>query len=300
MLLACAAAAMVTVFPGSSASTAGETPAELFSYHVRVVRVDEMAPAGPDPPAKRRAPFVIPIAGLWWEDEQLTAIADAVGGMNAQSVASYLIRGDGDGHTRFERTITAEEQNVSLSLRARLIDDGSEKPGSSYEASHELSLVLRKTAPRRALAEAILLARGERTVALAARAPSPPAWIVLAVTALDASAFARFGARDPVVSGARGIEPPRIVRQVEAALPATARHARRSGLVTLRVIVDEHGVPHAPIVVDAPSRGEDLAAAAAQAALHRRYTPALQSGQPVPAFVTEKFYFAPRTTPPQR
>ena len=78
----------------------------------------------------------------------------------------------------------------------------------------------------------------------------------------------------------------------EPVYPERARKRREGGVVVLKVLVNEMGrIVRVLVVQGLP--GSEFEAPAINAALRSTYSPALQDGRPVRAWVLEKFVFEP-------
>ena len=86
--------------------------------------------------------------------------------------------------------------------------------------------------------------------------------------------------------------PPRLVSRREPVYPPRARKRGEGGIVELRVLVSEKGRV-IRVVVEEGLPGTELEASAIDAALRSSYEPALESGRPARAWVTERFVFEP-------
>jgi TonB family protein len=162
-----------------------------------------------------------------------------------------------------------------------------------------LSLTIRGVGGGPQLAEAHVLAYGERTVAIAAPSPIAGEWVVLAVTPLDSEAARERIARledggatagaDPGEKVHRvegGVTPPVLLERVSPKHPVSARDEKRMGKVILEAVIDVEGRVRAINVLRVPSGGEDLVAAATSAIEQWRYKPAELHGKPVAVFFT--------------
>ncbi|UCF67166.1 MAG: energy transducer TonB [Acidobacteriota bacterium] len=275
-------------------------PEQRFSYHLRVVRVSGATAypgaaigAGQD----RGVPIVMPEDEAWGSAKQLAALADTLGGERADAVTGFFLSPSDEGEAQLERTFYAGEEAVSLSFLGRVLE-------TDTGHAHELTLRLSPTDdPSRILAEAVLLARTDRTVAIAAPSPLAGEWIVLAVTSLDTEQYlAKVEMPPPPPKGAPpsaaaadevdDVEMPVMIERVSPRYPPTARRQGRQGRVILQLVIDEQGVPRAPVVLEVPEDGEDFAAAAVEAILQWRYEPARRDGKPVPVLFTTTVKFA--------
>ena len=88
------------------------------------------------------------------------------------------------------------------------------------------------------------------------------------------------------------ITPPELVSRHEPQLTQRERKRAKSGVVVLRVLVSDRG--HVvSVVIEDPMQGSAFEARAIDSALRSVYRPAMQDGEPVEAWVTERFAFVP-------
>jgi len=88
------------------------------------------------------------------------------------------------------------------------------------------------------------------------------------------------------------ITPPELVSRVEPQLTGRERKRAKSGVVVLRVLVNNRGRV-VRVIIEDPMQGSAFEARAIEAALRSVYRPAMQDGEPVEAWVTEHFAFVP-------
>jgi TonB family protein len=88
------------------------------------------------------------------------------------------------------------------------------------------------------------------------------------------------------------VNPPQLVTRQEPIYPPRARKRGEGGVVELKVLVNEQGRV-VRVVVEQGLPGSELEARAIDAALRSTYRPATEAGQPVRAWVTERFVFEP-------
>ena len=86
--------------------------------------------------------------------------------------------------------------------------------------------------------------------------------------------------------------PPRVVERHDPAYPPRARKSGEQGTVVLGVLVDEAGRV-VRVVIEEGIAGSTLEGAAIDAVLRWSYEPAKENGEPVRAWVKERFTFAP-------
>jgi TonB family protein len=91
---------------------------------------------------------------------------------------------------------------------------------------------------------------------------------------------------------AADLSPPQLLTRQEPIYPPRARKRGEGGIVELKVLVNEQGRV-VRVVVEQGLPGSELEARAIDAALRSTYRPATEAGQPVRAWVTERFVFEP-------
>ena len=96
-------------------------------------------------------------------------------------------------------------------------------------------------------------------------------------------------ARAPVTA-VGGFKAPELLERNEPVYTKRAGKRREGGVVVLKVLVNEMG-RIVQVVVEQGLPGSELEARAIDAALRSTYSPALQDGLPVRAWVLEKFVF---------
>ncbi len=293
--LAIAAVALVGAGRAGNALLADEPSAlargpGALSYHLRVVRVTGVsAPRGAGLGCTGRCgtPILLPSEEAWGTPEQTAALARVLGGERADAVTGFAINADGMTAS-FAGRIYPGETFVDLRFEAV----APQKSGDP----HDITLLIHRpdeTAPP--LAEAHILARADRTVAIATPSPIEGEWIVLAVTPMDSDAARQQVEREQdiyLLGQIPGITPPERVRAVDPVYPGTAREEKRSGVVLLESLIDAEGIPRAIRVLRVPPGCEDMASAAVEAVRQWRYEPARLEGRPVPVYFTIMVDFA--------
>jgi TonB family protein len=88
------------------------------------------------------------------------------------------------------------------------------------------------------------------------------------------------------------ITPPELVSRQEPRLTERERKRGKSGVVVLRVLVNDRGRV-VRVIIEDPTQGTAFEARAIDSALRSVYRPAMQDGEPVEAWVTERFAFVP-------
>jgi TonB family protein len=260
---------------------AGEAPAP-YAYHLRVVRVSG---AGTDPGAalgwkdNGGIPVMIPSEEAWGTSEQLGALAHALGGDRADAVTGFYVTADELG-AHFERRVYISDSVVDLSFEAM--------PPEKSKDEHQLFLKIDSPELVEPMAEARLLVRTERTVAIASPSPLENDWLVLAVTLVDQGRIADLrGAKDEIKSPEdTGVVKPKIIRKTEPRYPEAARKDQLSGHVVLMATIDKEGIPRAPMVLNMSPGAEELAASAVDAVKTWRYEPGTLHGKPVDVMFT--------------
>jgi protein TonB len=117
--------------------------------------------------------------------------------------------------------------------------------------------------------------------------PPPPAPVQKTVEPVPVTVSAPAPAAPPVQAAPAG---PRVVSAVEyirppqPVYPAISRRMGESGVVTLRVLISEKGLPE-KAVVQTSSGSQNLDEAGRQAALRTLFKPYIEDGKPVPVYV---------------
>ena len=278
---------------GPSGPLAGpDSTAEApFAYHLRLVHVSGAGSqhgAAVGVAQDDGQPVLLPEYEAWGTPEQLQALAATLGGERADAVTGFFLRADRDGVPRFARPVFIGESELTLEFQAR--------PPFGSDDAHKVLLNLTSKGDAEPLTEAELLVRTDRTVAVACPSVTDGDWLVAAVTLVEQR---RLDAQSAEVGSIRkmstpGLEEPKLLERVEPVYPKGARRTLVSGHVVLEVVLDRHGIPHAPTVVEMTKGCEELAAAAVEAVLQWRYEPARLDGAPVPIHfsVTVQFRLA--------
>lgn len=272
----------VAALLGSGTMTAGSPS---YDYHIRVVRVSG---AGIDPGAALGwnsddgTPVVLPGYEAWGTPEQLAGLADALGGESADAVTGFFLINSDGGPLRFERRVYVGGNVLNLSLLA----SPPAVPGDGHEFDLQVDLI---DSPGDHLVEAKLEVQTDRTVAIACPLPGEVDWLVLAVTLLDRhyqQTFIKDKLEDVLIPGEDGVTNPTIITKTPPRYPESAKKSKLSGNVILQAIVDESGITRCPMVLRMTPGAEELAAAAVDAVLQWRYSPAVLHGNPVPVYLT--------------
>jgi protein TonB len=279
--------ATALVLPGSGAIS---NPSS-FAYHLRIVRfAGAEAPAGAGFGCSQACgtPVILPAGEAWGTTEQLAALAGLLRGERADPVTGFLVRPEPDGTCRFEGTIYPGETWARLAFTASAPD--------TPEGAHDIRLeVAGLDEERPALAEAHVLVRTDRTVAIASPSPLHGEWIVVAVTPLDSEAAVdriRRGGVEDVVPIDGTMAPPQRVLKVDPVYPKAARDEKRTGKIVLQAVIDTEGIPRAIQVLGVPDGCEDMAAACVEAVGQWRYVPAKRNGKPVAVYFTIQVEFS--------
>jgi len=265
---------------------AGGEPAP-YAYHLRVVRVSG---AGTDPGAalgwkdNGGIPVMIPSEEAWGTSEQLGALARALGGDRADAVTGFYVTADELG-AHFERRVYISDSVVDLSFEAIPPEKGKDE--------HQLVMKLDSPELVEPMAEARLLVRTERTVAISSPSPVENDWLVLAVTLVDQGRIAGLrGAKNEIRSPEdKGVVRPKIIHKAAPIYPEAARKSQVAGHVVLMATIDKEGIPRAPMVLSMSPGAEELAAAAVDAVKTWRYEPGTLHGEPVDVMFTINVHF---------
>jgi len=255
-----------------------------LAYHLRVVRVTgASAPRGAGLGCEEfcGTPIILPSEEAWGTADQITALARVLGGERADAVTGFLINADGGQEARFKGTVYPGETWVELRFAARGPKHGGDP--------HEIELVVaRPGAAGPPLAEAHILARAERTVAIAAPSPIEGEWIVLAVTPMDPDAAQLRIEQDQkiqLLTEEPTLTPPTLTHRVSPVYPEAAKEQLRTGRIIMKTVIDAGGVPRAIRVLSVPPGCEDLASAAVETLQQWRYQPATLNGRPAPMYL---------------
>jgi len=258
------------------------------AYHLRLVRVSGAVrlPGAAVGAARDDAqPVLLPEYEAWGTPEQLHALASTLGGDRADAVTGFFLRAGRNGVPRLSRPVFIGGSELTLEFEAR--------PPFGSDDAHKVLLSLTSADGTEPLAEAELLVRTDRTVAVACPSVAEGDWLVAAVTLIEQR---QVDAQDSAVGSIRKIdtprlEEPRLLKRVDPVYPEGARKTLVAGRVVLEVVLDRYGVPHAPIVVEMTEGCEELAAAAVEAVLQWRYEPARLDGSPVPVYFSVNVSF---------
>jgi protein TonB len=264
---------------------------DLYAYHLRVVRVTG---AGADGGAALGwnsddgEPVVLPAYEAWGSPEQLEGLARTLGGESASAVTGFFLTSEDGTVPRFDRKVYLGEKVLDLSFQAY--------PPAGPDDGHQLFLRVEPVeTPGEPLAEAKLRVQTDRTVAIANPVSDGDEWLVLAVTLLEnEESLARMqGSVEKILKvGLDDVESPEIISRVEPKYPLAAKKERLSGNVVLQVVIDENGVPRAPMVMKMTEGCEELAATAVDSVLQWRYEPATRMGEPVAVYMSVMMKFS--------
>jgi TonB family protein len=274
---------------GSSVLASAVEPAAApapYAYHLRIVRVSGAGDGGAALGWAENGgiPVLLPGEEAWGSPEQLATLARTLGGDRADAVTGFFVPA-GDGGAHFARRVYIDDSTVDLSFDA--------VPPGPGEEMHRLALTLDSPELDEPMAEARLLVRTDRTVAVAN--PSPQGdWLVLAVTLVDQGRLNELRAAPGKIARPEdtGVTPPRIVHKVAPDYPEAARREKIQGLIVLMAVIDREGVPRAPMVLEMSPGTEELAAAAVDAVKAWRYEPATRDGRAVDVLFTVHVKFA--------
>ena len=126
----------------------------------------------------------------------------------------------------------------------------------------------------------------ERPAIAAASSPTPPD------EAVAKPSVGTVGPDAASMASAGEITPPELVSRHEPQLTQRERKRAKSGVVVLRVLVSDRGRV-VRVIIEDPMQGSAFEARAIDSALRSVYRPAMQDGEPVEAWVTERFAFVP-------
>jgi TonB family protein len=266
---------------GTIAAAPAYTP-EPYAYHLRVVRVSG---AITNPGAalgwtdNGGIPVMAPSEEAWGDPGQLEALAKTLGGERADAIAGFFVTADASG-ANFDRRIYLEDSVIDLAFDA--------VPPTAKSGEHQLTMKLDSPELENPLAEARLLVRTDRTVAIAAPSPVENDWLVLAVTLVGQGTIDELHAtRDHIKSpDDADVIKPKVIHKPQPRYPEAARKDKLQGHVIVLAMVDQQGVPHAPMVMDMSPGAEELAAAAVDAVTAWRFEPATLDGKPVDVYYT--------------
>lgn len=275
-------AGLVCFLVGSVFGADGKNDATPYAYHLRIVHVSG---ADIDPGAalgwteNGGVPVVLPGDEAWGTEVQIGALAHVLAGERADAVTGYYVMAD-QGGAHFDRRVYVAGSVVDLSFEAR--------PPSGKRKQHLLTLKLDLPELEEPMAEARLLVRTERTVAIASPTAVEKDWLVLAVTLVDQDRIdeLRKAEREIRSPDDDGVVKPRLIHKVSPKYPEGARKEMIQGDVAVMATIDKQGIPRAPTVVEMSPGAEELAAAAVDTVLDWRYEPATLNGEPVEVMVT--------------
>jgi TonB family protein len=250
---------------------------EPYGYHLRIVRVSG-AVGNPGAAVgwtdNGGIPVMLPSEEAWGDPGQLEALVKTLGGERADAVTGFFVTADASG-AKFDRRIYLEDAVIDLSFDAV-------PPGPDSD-EHQLTLQLDAPEAENPLAEARLLARTDRTIAIAAPSPVEDDWLVLAVTLVDQGTIDELTAtREHIKSpDADGVIKPKVIHKPQPRYPEAARKNKLQGHVIVLALIDRKGVPHAPMVMEMSPGAEEMAASAVDAVTAWRFEPATLDGEPV-------------------
>ena len=267
----------------SGAVVAGPADApEPYAYHLRVVRVSGTI-ANPGAALgwtdNGGIPVMMPSEEAWGDAGQLKALVKTLGGERADPIAGFFVTSD-DAGARFDRRIYLENSVIDLTFEA--------VPPAPESDEHQLAMKLDSPESANPLAEARLLVRTARTVAIAAPSPVEDDWLVLAVTLVDQGTIDDLRATRNHIKSAddTDVVKPKVTHKPQPRYPEAARKDHLQGHVIVLAMIDRQGVPHAPMVMDMSPGAEELAAAAVDAVSAWRFEPATLHGKPVDVYMT--------------
>lgn len=255
---------------------------EPYGYHLRIVRVSGTI-GNPGAAVgwtdNGGIPVMLPSEEAWGDPGQLEALAKTLGGARADAITGFFLTADASG-AKFDRRLYVEDSVIDLSFDA--VPPG---PGSD---EHQLTLELDAPESENPLAEARLLARTDRTIAIAAPSPIEDDWLVLAVTLVDQGTIDELRATKEHIKAPddASVTKPKVVHKPQPKYPEAARKNKTQGHVIVLAMIDKQGVPHAPMVMDMSPGAEELAASAVDAVAAWRYEPAMLDGEPVDVYFT--------------
>jgi len=274
---------VICLLLASSAVVAGPTEVpEPYAYHLRVVRVSGTT-ANPGAALgwtdNGGIPVMVPSEEAWGNPGQLEALAKTLGGERADAIAGFFVTSDVAG-ARFDRRIYLEDSVIDLTFEA--------VPPAPESDEHQLAMKLDSPESAHPLAEARLMVRTARTVAIAAPSPVEDDWLVLAVTLVDQGTIDDLRATRNHIKSAddTDVVKPKVIHKPQPRYPEAARKDKLQGHVIVLAMIDRQGVPHAPMVMDMSPGAEELAAAAVDAVSAWRFEPATVHGRPVDVYMT--------------
>lgn len=253
-----------------------------YAYHLRIVRVSGTV-GNPGAAVgwtdNGGIPVMLPSEEAWGDPGQLEALAKTLGGERADAVTGFFLTADASG-AKFDRRIYLEDSVIDLSFDA--VPPG---PGSN---EHQLTVQLDSPESEKPLAEARLLVRTDRTIAIAAPSPVEDDWLVLAVTLVDQGTIDELRAtREHIKSpDDDGVVKPKVISKPQPRYPEAARKNKLQGHVIVLAMIDQQGIPHAPMVMDMSPGAEEMAASAVDAVSAWRFEPATFDGKPVDVYFT--------------
>ena len=253
-----------------------------FAYHLRIVRVSGTVT---NPGAalgwtdNGGIPVMMPSEEAWGDAEQLEALARTLGGERADAITGFFITADASG-AKFNRRVYLEDSVIDL-----VFDVVPPAPGSD---EHQIAMKLDSPELENPLAEARLLVRTDRTVAIAAPSPVEDDWLVLAVTLVGQGTIDELRAKKDHIESPddAAVIKPKVTYKPQPRYPEAARRDMLQGHVIVLAMIDQQGVPHAPMVMDMSPGAEELAAAAVDAVTAWRFEPATLDGKPVDVYFT--------------
>jgi len=260
---------------------------EPYAYHLRVVRVSGTIT---NPGAalgwtdNGGIPVMMPSEEAWGDPGQLEGLARTLGGERADAIAGFFVTADASG-AKFDRRIYLEDSVIDLAFGAI--------PPAAKSDEHQLTMKLDSPELESPLAEARLLVRTDRTVAIAAPSPVENDWLVLAVTLVDQGTIDDLRATRSHIKSPddHGVIKPKVIHKPEPRYPEAARKDKLRGHVIVLAMVDHQGVPRAPMVMDMSPGAEELAAAAVDAVTTWRFEPATLDGKPVDVYLSITVHF---------
>jgi len=253
---------------------------EPYAYHLRIVRVSG-AIGNPGAAVgwtdNGGIPVMLPSEEAWGDPGQLEALAKTLGGERADAVTGFFVTADAAG-AKFDRRIYLEDSVVDLSFDA--------VPPGPKSDEHQLTLQLDAPEAESPLAEARLLARTDRTIAIAAPSPVEDDWLVLAVTLVEQGTIDELRATRKQIKSPDDddVIKPTVIHKPQPRYPQAARKNKVQGHVIVLAMIDQQGVPHAPMVMEMSPGAEELAASAVDAVTAWRFEPATVDGRPVDVY----------------
>lgn len=278
----CAFAVVGLLFTSGAIIAGPAHDPEPYGYHLRIVRVSG-AIGNPGAAVgwtdNGGIPVMLPSEEAWGDPAQLEALAKTLGGERADAITGFFLTADASG-AKFDRRIYLEDSVIDLSFDA--VPPG---PGSD---EHQLTVQLDAPESEHPLAEARLLARTDRTIAIAAPSPVEDDWLVLAVTLVDQGTIDELRATKEHIKSPddADVTKPKVIHKPQPRYPEAARKNQTQGHVIVLAMIDQQGVPHAPMVMDMSPGAEELAAAAVDAVTAWRFEPATLDGKPVDVYTT--------------